>query len=234
MIYVRTVLVSIASAVVLFILTKLMGNKQISQINMFDYVTGITIGSIAAEMAVTDEDIAVPLIAMAVYALLAVFISTATRLSVKCRKILSGRPLVLFDRGVVYKDNRKKARLDMSDFLTMCRVAGYHDLTEIETAVLEYTGALSVLPKSQVRPATPADLQVPVQEVRYAASVVMDGRILERNLTDAGYSRPWLMSELDKAGYQDIKKVMLATVDDTGRLNVYRSSMDKKEEDIFE
>lgn len=151
MIYVRTVLVSIASAVVLFILTKLMGNKQISQINMFDYVTGITIGSIAAEMAVTDEDIAVPLIAMAVYALLAVFISTATRLSVKCRKILSGRPLVLFDRGVVYKDNMKKARLDMSDFLTMCRVAGYHDLTEIETAVLEYTGALSVLPKSQVR-----------------------------------------------------------------------------------
>ena len=69
-------------------------------------------------MAVTDEDIAVPLIAMAVYALLAVFISTATRLSVKCRKILSGRPLVLFDRGVVYKDNMKKARLDMSDFLT--------------------------------------------------------------------------------------------------------------------
>ena len=119
----------VVSAAVLFILTKIMGNKQISQLNLFDYIVGITIGSIAAETAINlDEDFLYSLEAMIIYGVLALIITVLSAKKPTARKILVGYPVILFDNGVFYRENLKRAKVDICDFLTLARRQGYFDL----------------------------------------------------------------------------------------------------------
>ena len=106
----QILLTSLGSIIALFILTKIMGNRQMSELSMFDYVNGITIGSIAAEMATSlEDDFLKPLVAMVVYTLVAVLISILTCKSIKLRKIFTGRPLILYENHKIYKKNLKKS-----------------------------------------------------------------------------------------------------------------------------
>lgn len=115
---------SFGSVIFLFILTKLMGNKEMSQLSMFDYIIGITIGSIAAEMATAlENDFMQPVVAMAVYAIVSIIISILSYKSLKVRRIISGNSLILLDNGELYRDNLKKAKLDLNEFLMQCRTA---------------------------------------------------------------------------------------------------------------
>ena len=107
-----TALTSIVSIVVLFLLTKMMGTKQVSQMTMFDYAVGITIGSVAAELATELERPVEPLTALVIYGLAALGISLLTNRSVKARALVTGKPLVLLENGVIYRENLKKARLE--------------------------------------------------------------------------------------------------------------------------
>lgn len=119
----KIVALSLGSVIFLFILTKLMGNKEMSQLSMFDYIIGITIGSIAAEMATAlESDFMQPLVAMAVYAVVAIIISILSYKSLKFRRISSGDCLILLDNGEIYRDNFKKAKLDLNEFLMQCRI----------------------------------------------------------------------------------------------------------------
>ena len=162
----QILLTSLGSIIALFILTKIMGNRQMSELSMFDYVNGITIGSIAAEMATSlENDFLKPLVAMIVYTLVAVLISILTCKSIKLRKIFTGRPLVLYENHKIYKKNLKKAHLDISEMLTQCRTSGYFDLANIDTIIMESNGKLSIIPVSSQRPVNPQDLNIqPTQE----------------------------------------------------------------------
>ena len=139
-----TVLTTLLSIAVLFLLEKMMGSKQVSQMTMFDYAIGITIGSIAAELATELEEPARPLTALVVYGIAAVGISVLTSKSLKARAVVTGKPLALLENGVIYRDNLKKARLDLSEFLTYCRIGGWFDLNQLQAAVLEHNGAVSL------------------------------------------------------------------------------------------
>lgn len=120
----KIVALSFGSVIFLFILTKLMGNKEMSQLSMFDYIIGITIGSIAAEMSTAlENDFMQPVIAMAVYAVVSIVISILSYKSIKVRRIVSGNSLILFDNGELYRDNLKKAKLDLNEFLMQCRTS---------------------------------------------------------------------------------------------------------------
>ena len=140
-------LTTLLSLVVLFLLTKLMGAKQVSQMTMFDYVEGITIGSVAAELATNLDAPLNSLTALVLYGLAAVGISSWTSHSLTARRVLTGKPLVLREDGVLYRDNLKKAKLDINEFLTFCRIAGWFDLNQLQTAILEHNGVVSFLPK---------------------------------------------------------------------------------------
>lgn len=227
--YLKIIYTTVFSAVVLFLLTKLMGNKQISQLNMFDYIFGITVGSIAAEMAANPENNPLyHVLAMTIYALIAYFISVITAKSVKLRRLLSGKPEILFDDGVIMKDNLKKARLDVNDFLTYSRLAGYFDLSQVKTAVLEYNGSVSFLPKSNCRPLTPDDMQIKVAKELLFSSVILDGHIIDDNLKKTGKNKSWLLGELKKAGFSDERYVFLALADKSGKLLLYPENTGKK------
>lgn len=146
----KIVFLSLGSIIVLFILTKLMGNREMSQLSMFDYVVSITIGSIAAEMSTSlENNFLEPVIAMVVYGIVATAISYFTCKSIKIRRIVSGRGKILYDNGKLYRKNLIKSKLDLNEFLMQCRINGYFNLTNIQTAILEPNGRISFLPVSR-------------------------------------------------------------------------------------
>ena len=197
---VQVAVTSLVSLAAMFLLTKLMGNKQVSQMNLFDYVIGITVGSIAAEMATELDTPENSLVAMVVYAVAAVCISIWTNKSLGARRIITGKPLILMDGGVIYRENLKKAKMDLGDFLMYCRIGGYFDLGQIQTALLEHNGTVTFLPVEMQRPATPADLSM-------QPSVIQDGVILRGNLQRIGKDESWLARQLEKQGYKEAGEV---------------------------
>lgn len=217
----QVLITSAVSLAVLFLLTKLMGNKQVSQLSMFDYIIGISIGSIAAEMATELENPENPLAAMIVYGVIAFLVSVISQRSVKVRRVMSGRPLVIMDNGIIYRENLKKARIDLSDFLTQCRTSGYFDLNQIQTAVMEYNGAISFLPVSKYRPATPSDMDIQPEQEYLQITVIMDGHINKSNLKLSGNNEVWLTKQLHLQGYNNPSDVLLALCDNNNKLTVF-------------
>ena len=215
------VLTSILSAAALFVITKVLGHKQVSQLDIFDYITGITIGSIAAELATELEKPLEPLIAMVVYGAIAVALSVITEKAQKTRKYINGTPTIIMNNGKIYRENMKKAKLELSEFMMMCRQEGYFNLIDIKTAVFEYNGRLSILPVSAKRPVTPADMSLTLQEESISTEVIMDGRILDENLKRMGLDEKWLMKQLDKQGYRSAKEVFLGVCDENGAVSLF-------------
>lgn len=203
-------LTALGSLAALFLLTKLSGNKQVSQMNLFDYVMGITIGSIAAEMASELESPLRPLWAMVVYGLTAWGIALLTNRSIRVRRFITGKPLILMDSGVIYRKNLRRARMDLNEFLMYCRVSGYFDLNQIQTAILEHNGTVTFLPASMQ----------PRQEL-LQTPVVQDGRVLPENLQKAGRDGVWLERKLREKGYHGPEEVLLAMAAGGDQLAVY-------------
>lgn len=206
-------LTTVGSFAILFLVAKFIGHKQIAQLDFFDYITGITIGSIAAEMATELEEPWKPLLAMVIYGGITLSLSLISSRFPRSRKYLNGTPTILLDHGKLYYENMKKARLDLSEFLVLCRQQGYFDLTSIQTAIFEYNGKLTILPVTTQRPVTPQDLDLnPDQELTFT-ELIMDGRILEDNLKRMGLDRTWLEKQLKQRHISTAKEVFLAVCD---------------------
>lgn len=206
-------LTTAGSFAILFLSAKIIGHKQIAQLDFFDYITGITIGSIAAEMATELEEPWKPLLAMVIYGGITLSLSLISSRFPRSRKYLNGTPTILLDHGKLYYENMKKARLDLSEFLVLCRQQGYFDLTSIQTAIFEYNGKLTILPVTTQRPVTPQDLDLnPDQELTFT-ELIMDGRILEDNLKRMGLDRTWLEKQLKQRHISTAKEVFLAVCD---------------------
>lgn len=208
----------------LFIIAKVIGHKQIAQLDFFDYITGITIGSIAAEMATELEKPWKPLLVMVIYGGAAWFLSILSNKFSRMRKYLNGTPTILMDNGKLYRQNFKKAKLDLSEFMVMCRQQGYFDLTSIQTAVYEYTGKLTILPVADKRPATPSDMNLTPEQERLFTELIMDGRVLEGNLKRMGLDMTWLNKQLKQNHVHSPKEVFLAVCDRNLKFVLYKNS----------
>lgn len=218
---IKVLLTSLLSVGALFAVVKIMGHKQMSQLDFFDYISGITIGSIAAELATELEEPLKPLIAIAVYGAAAVLLSKITSLFPKTRKYINGTPTILMNNGKLYRENLKKAKLDLSEFMVMCRQQGYFNLSDIQTAVFEFNGKLSILPVSKKRPANPEDLNLSPAPEFIHTEVIMDGRILDENLKRMGLDDKWLLKQLNAQGYKKAEEVFLALCDENNQLTVF-------------
>ena len=230
----KGILTSLGSVIALFILTRIIGNHQMSQLSMFDYVNGITIGSIAAEMATALEEFSKPLTAMIVYAIMSVLFSLVSRKSLTLRRVLEGGTLILYDDGKLFRKNLSKAKMDVSEFLTECRSKGYFNLANIQTAILEPNGKISILPVSLQRPLTPQDMNLSPEQDKLTVNVILDGRILHYNLKYTGNDQIWLQKQLAAQGITDIANVFLATCDNKNSLSVYPKVNRAATQDIFE
>lgn len=215
---IKVILTALLSVASLFIITKIMGHKQVAQLDFFDYVSGITIGSIGAELATELEKPYKPLIALAIYGLASLLLNLLAHKLARTRKYINGTPTILMNDGNLYRKNFKKAKLDLSEFMLLCREQGYFDLNEIQTAIFEHNGKLSILPKVANRPATPDDLKITAKATHIGVEVIMDGRVIGDNLSRMGRDMNWLTKQLKIQGCKDAKEIFLG---------IYRPEEDK-------
>lgn len=218
----KVILTAFLSAGALFLIAKIMGHKQMAQLDFFDYISGITIGSIAAELATELESPLKPFIAMIVYGIISVSLSVVTRKFPKSRKYINGTPTVIMNCGKIYRKNMKKAKLDLSEFMVMCRQEGYFDLTAIQTAIFEYNGRLTILPVSEKRPIEPEDMNLTVSPASVYTEVIMDGRILGENLRRMGLDETWLQKSIKEQGYKKAAEIYLGICDNNKKLVLFK------------
>ena len=220
--YLEIALRTLFTIAVLLILTKIDGAKQISQLSFFDYVIGITAGSVAAVMCV-DQDVSIwaSAVALALFMLCGALFSYLSQKSMFCRRFLEGSPVFIIAKGEILYKGLKKARFSVNDLMRELRSQGYFDITEIHYAILETNGNVSVMPKAAARPATNEDEGNTVEDDTIRADVVIDGKILYGNLKAFGKNTQWLTNELQKQGIARYKNVALASLDTDDNLSVF-------------
>lgn len=210
------------SIIWLFLVIKVLGKKQISELNIFDYVIGITLGNIAAEMTVNDDiTLFNGLLAMVIYGGVSLFVSYITSKSIFARRFIEGFPIVLMDNGKISKEQLKKVKLDLNDFLQDARENGYFDLSQIECAVMEVSGKVSFLPKSKYEPVNCEDMNIKTSRAGLSANLVIDGKIMENNLKAIGKDKKWLVTRLEKEGYKEVSNILLVICDKKEKLTIY-------------
>lgn len=220
----KVLILSVASFAVLFVLTKLMGYRQISEMSFFDYVVGITIGSVAAEMATNiDAQWWRGIIAMAVYALFEILLPWISRKSVRARSFISGKPVVLIKNGQIDKNALKKAHLDINDLLASARGQGYFSLSDIDGAIMETSGKVSFLPTPQMRQLNPKDFNFSPMHTGLCTNLVLDGKIMYSNLKETGIDERKLNKILADRQVR-LKDVLLLTVNEAGQTEIYKKS----------
>ncbi len=214
----------------------MMGNREMAQLSMFDYISSIAIGSIAGEMAaMSTENLIEPLLSMTILSLFTLTINYLTCKSIILRRFFQGQALLLYQNGQIYEKNLLYAKLDIGELLAECRVQGYFNLEDIHTILLESNGKLSILPVSITRPLTPNDINISPEQDMPMANIIIDGKIMSGNLKYTGKNEAWLKKRLTQKGVSDIKEIILATFDNTkDDINVYLKNHKKYKNDIFE
>ena len=224
----------IISLIILFLVTKMLGKKQVSEMGVFDYVIGISIGNFAAEMTINFEANEVNgVFAVFLFGLVSYLVSYLSLKNIHFRRFFMGKPTVIISKGKISKMNMKKANLDINEVLEEARINGYFDLKEIEYAVLETNGHISFLPYAKYKPITSNDMNIESTSSGLCANVIIDGNIMKHNLTNLGLDNNWLEHNLEILGYKDMKKIFLCTIDSNKKLSVFEKN-NVKYNDIFE
>ena len=139
----------------------------------------------------------------------------------KTRKFINGTPTIIMNGGKLYRENMKKAKLELSEFKVMCRQEGYFDINDIETAIFEYNGRLTILPKSEKRPLNPEDINIYPQKAAICTEIIMDGRILHENLKRMGFNLEWLEKQLKSQRYNSPREIFLGICDQNNKLTLF-------------
>lgn len=211
----------LVSLVTLFLVTKMIGKKQVSQFSLFDYVIGISIGNFAAEMAINlDSSYLHGTIAVVVFGIVAYLVSTVTMKSLKTRKVIIGEPNLLIKDGKILYNSLKKSKFDINELLEEARINGYFDISEIDFALMEANGKISFLAKPEYQNPTNKDLKIKQTRKGLCINLIIDGQIIEGALKDVHKKEDWLMHELKVKGFK-LEDVILATLDLEENFKVY-------------
>jgi len=228
---IRTIII----AIIIFLLTKFLGKKQISQLSFFDYIVGITIGSTVADIALDiEKNFFGGVVSMLIFVMIDYFISMVTMRNIKARRFLIGVPTVLVEKGKIIESGLKKCKLDVNELLAEARVEGYFDLDEIDYALMEINGAISFLPKEKEKPVTKKDLKVKLDKSGLTVNAIIDGEYMPNNMKAIGKDKNWLDHELKVQGYEDYDDILLATIDTNYKVNIYRKGVKPDNNTVLE
>ena len=216
--------------IVLYILARILSKKLISHMTFFDFVAGITLGSMTANLIFMQNITVImgvsALTAFAFYALLSDVLSLK---SLKLRKILNSEPTILMQEGKILKENLRKVRINIDELLTHLRKNGVFYIEEVNTAILETDGTVSILKKAPKHFATRENINVAIPDRGIAQPFIIDGKVLSSRLTVIGKNKEWVNDILHQIGSGPVKDVMLAQIDKKG--NVY---IDTEEATFFQ
>ncbi len=218
-------LITIARTLILFalvvIVMRLMGKRQVGQLQPFELVVVILISDVAA---VPMQNTGIPLfngvVPILVLLISSVTLSYMSLKSEKARSVICGRPSILVERGKILYPELQKLRYNLSDLLEQLRAKDIPNIADVEYAILETNGELSVIPKSQKRPVIPEDLQVATKYEGLPLTLIMDGKISSQNMKKANVNMQWLELELKRFNITNPNQVLLASLDTTGTLFV--------------
>src|SRR5690625_1664598 len=214
------VLRSFSLLIVLFFFTKWLGKKQISQLNIFEYITGIVLGGIVALHSIDlKTNIFYGLVAMFVWFIIPFLVDFASLKNKTFRNFTQGKSAVFIQNGKIMEDNLKKEGFTSEDLLEHLRSRNIFQAADVEFALMEPSGTLSVLPKKENQPLTAKDLGIKVAPQKESETIIMDGKMLLEPLANASLNPNWLETELDKINVS-IENVFLGQVDSHGQLTV--------------
>ncbi len=208
---------SFVSFIYLFIISKLLGKKQIAKLEFIDYAVGISLGSIAAEWStVTDEPFYYYIIAMSIYFVLAFLVAVIGRKATFLKHLLKGRPTTLVYNGKILYKNVKKCKIDVNDLLSMLREKSFFDISDVAYAIFETSGELSVLPKGNLKPVVLENLtQKPkIEEASLSNVMIVDGVISKSGLNEINKDKAWLYKNLKIHSKKELKNILLAIYDE--------------------
>ena len=202
----RTILVLI----ILFFITKMMGKKQISELNFFDYVVGITIGSIAADISLDiEKDMIAGIAALFIYGFISYIISFVSIKSILARRFFIGVPTVLVEKGKIIESGLKKSKIDVNDLLMEARENGYFNLDKIDYALMEVNGNISFLPKEKEKPVTKKDMKIKCSNEGLTVNAIIDSKYMVNNMKAINKDKEWLDHELKVNGYDNYDNILL-------------------------
>ncbi|QJD82722.1 DUF421 domain-containing protein [Cohnella herbarum] len=211
---------TLIAVIALFLFTKVLGKRQVSQMSMFEYITGITIGNLIGYISLdTDRNWYLGLLAISVWAFVSLGIAFLQMKSKKMRDFIDSKGRVLIKDGKVLEDNMKKERLTTDELMEQLRKKMAFKVADVEFAIMEPSGDISVLLTRENQPLTPKHLGIKVGPEQEPQAVIMDGKIMDEPLATIGLSRAWLNTELEKLGVT-IDNVFLGQVDSYSQLYV--------------
>ena len=217
---------SLISLVTLFIATKILGKKQVSELSLFDYVIGISIGNFTAEMIlVLDNQLINGVVAILTFGIMGYIISYISTKSIIFRRFMIGTPKIIMSNGKLLYKSFKNLNIDINDFLEQARIAGYFDITQINYAIMEANGDISFLLKE--------DSNSNNKQGILPANVIIDSNIMHENIKETDKSESWFIKELKKQGYTSYENILLATYSNNN-LTIYRKNENIKPKNVLE
>ena len=227
----RTILVLI----ILFFITKMMGKKQISELNFFDYVVGITIGSIAADISLDiEKNMIAGIAALFIYGFISYIISFISIKSIWARRFIIGVPTVLVEKGKIIESGLKKSKIDVNDLLMVARENGYFNLDEIDYALMEVNGNISFLPKEKEKPVTKRDMKIKCSNEGLTVNAIIDSKYMVNNMKAINKDKEWLDHELKVNGYDNYDNILLATIDNNYKVTIYEKNVKPDKNTVLE
>ena len=217
---VRTILLSVIAYSLALLVSRFMGRKLVSQMTFFDFIVGVSMGSITANVVLSSSGPLAGIMTLLTFAVLTLLTEFIYIKSMRIRKLVNSEPVVLIDRGQIVDRNMQKVRLTINDLLMLLREKNYFNICDIEYAVMETTGKLSVLPKAAKQPVTASDLNLNAAYKGLTRDLVMDGTILQENLRSANINEADFLNQLQKYGVHSVEEVFYAGLDSAGNLYV--------------
>lgn len=227
----RTILVLI----ILFFITKMMGKKQISELNFFDYIVGITIGSIAADISLDiEKNMIAGIAALFIYGFISYIISFVSIKSILARRFFIGVPTVLVEKSKIIESGLKKSKIDVNDLLMEARENGYFNLDEIDYALMEVNGNISFLPKEKEKPVTKKDMKIKCSNEGLTVNAIIDSKYMVNNMKAINKDKEWLDHELKVNGYDNYDNILLATIDNNYKVTIYEKNVKPDKNTVLE
>lgn len=219
--YANVLIRTVLAFVTLFVVARLLGKQQLSQLTFYEYITGITMGDIAASIAIdAGRSPLYYMLALVAFAALTLGTGVITEKSRPLRKLIEGEPVVLVHNGKILEHNMAKSGYNMENLMMQLRERDAFDIREVEFAIAETDGYLTVLKKSQNRPVTPADLGVDTKYEGVPSEIIVDGQVIHQNLKQNHLDEAWLIARLQSMGYNSPQEIPYASLDSEGNLYV--------------
>ncbi|HYE82010.1 MAG TPA: DUF421 domain-containing protein [Clostridia bacterium] len=207
---------------VLFVLTRLLGKKQLGQLTFFTYVTGIAMGNIAGDMVVhRDIKLIDGVTGLIIWALLTFLLEYISIKSSKARVLLDGEPSIVIKKGIIMRKELAAQRLNMDDLTMLLRTNNVFSIKDVDYAILEPNGQLSILKKSDLEAVTKKDMNIqPENRMYFPTEIIVDGKLVQKNLKELNLSNEWLDQQIKQSGANSVEDIFFAELQSDGSLHI--------------